>query len=41
MAKLYYGGGECNIEGNVRGVHIKYKGLIRIADKTSDSFVIQ
>ena len=40
MAKLYYGAGKCSIEGNARGVHIKYKGAIEIYDKTSDSFVI-
>ena len=40
MAKLYYGDGKCTIEGNARGVHIKYKGAIEINDRTSDSFVI-
>jgi len=40
MAKLYYGDGKCTIEGNVRGVHIKYRGAIKISDRTSDSFVI-
>ena len=43
MAKLYYGGGNCNIESGgaeIRGVEIRYKGAIEIEDKTSDSFVI-
>ena len=40
MAKLYYGNGKCTVEGNVRGVHIKYRGAIEIDDKTSDSFAI-
>ena len=40
MAKLYYGGGKCTIEGNVRGVHIKFRGNVVIEDKTSDSFAI-
>ena len=41
MAKLYYGGGNCSIEGSeIRGVQIRYKGAIEIEDKTSDSIVI-
>ena len=40
MAKLYYGGGKCTVEGNVRGVHIKHKGAIEINDRTSNSFAI-
>ena len=40
MAKLYYGGGKCTIEGNVRGVHIRFRGNVQITDKTSNSFVI-
>ena len=42
MSKLYYGGGNCSIEGSggVRGVEIRYRGAIEIDDKTSDSFVI-
>ena len=41
MAKLYYGNGDCNIEGsNIRGVEIRYRGAIEIKDKTSDAFVI-
>ena len=41
MAKLYYGGGNCTIEGSdIRGVEIRYRGAIEIDDKTSDSFVI-
>ena len=41
MTKLYYGNGSCTIEGsNIMGVEIRYKGAIRIDDKTSDSFVI-
>ena len=40
MAKLYYGNGKCTIEGNARGVHIKFQGNVEIVDKTSSSFVI-
>ena len=41
MAKLYYGNGECSIEGSdIRGVEIRYRGAIKIDDKTSDAFVI-
>jgi hypothetical protein len=41
MAKLYYGNGNCSIEGSdVRGVEIRYRGAIEINDKTSDSFTI-
>ena len=41
MAKLYYGNGDCNVEGsNIRGVEIRYRGAIEIEDKTSDAFVI-
>ena len=41
MAKLYYGNGNCGIEGsNIRGVQIKYRGTVTIIDKTSESFAI-
>ena len=41
MAKLYYGNGSCTIEGaDIRGVEIRYRGAIRIDDKTSDSFAM-
>ena len=41
MAKLYYGSGNCSIEGSdIRGVEIRYRGAIEIEDKTSNSFVI-
>ena len=41
MAKLYYGNGECTIEGsNIMGVEIRYRGAIKIEDKTSKSFAI-
>ena len=39
--KLYYGNGNCSIEGDdVRAVQIKYIGAIQLTDKTSDSFAI-
>ena len=42
MAKLYYGNGNCTIEGSdIRVVHIKYRGAIEIDDKTSGSFFIK
>ena len=41
MAKLYYGGGKCTIEGSdIRGIQLSFRGAIEIEDKTSDSFVI-
>ena len=41
MAKLYYGGGKCSIEGNeIRGVEIRYTGAIEIEDKTDNNFAI-
>jgi len=41
MAKLYYGNGNCTIEGSdIRGVEIRYRGAIKIEDKTSGSFAI-
>ena len=41
MAKLYYGNGECTIEGSdIAGVEIRYRGAIEIDDKTSDAFSI-
>ena len=39
--KLFYGNGNCTIEGsNARVVFIRYKGAIEIDDKTSPSFAI-
>ena len=41
MAKLYYGNGNCSIEGSdIKGVQITYSGAVEIDDKTSDAFVI-
>tara|TARA_Y100000310_G_C20677187_1_gene813756 strand:+ start:2502 stop:3131 length:630 start_codon:yes stop_codon:yes gene_type:complete len=42
MYNLYYGNGNCTVEGtNIRGVQIKYRGTITITkDKTSSSFAI-
>ena len=41
MAKLYYGNGNCSIEGSdIRGVQITYSGAVEIDDKTSDSFAL-
>ena len=41
MAKLYYGNGEVTIEGSeIKGIQIRYRGAIKIEDKTSDSFAI-
>ena len=41
MAKLYYGNSECTIEGtNIMGVEIRYRGAIKIKDKTSKYFAI-
>ena len=38
--KLYYGGGRCTIEGNVIAVELRFRGNIKIEDKTSDSYVL-
>ena len=41
MAKLYYGNGNCSIEGSdIKGVQITYSGAVEIDDKTSDSFAL-
>ena len=41
MAKLYYGNGNCSIEGsNIKGIEIRYTGKIGIEDKTPSSFSI-
>ena len=40
MAKLYYGNGQCTIEGNAYGIEINYKGTINIEDKTSEGFAL-
>lgn len=41
MADLYYGNGECSIEGSeIRGVEIRYRGSITIEKKASDSFAM-
>ena len=41
MAKLYYGGGKCSIEGNdIRGIEIRYTGAIEIEDKTDSNFAL-
>ena len=41
MAKLYYGGGNCSIEGrDIVGVEINYRGSIFIDDKTPSNYAI-
>ena len=40
MAKLYYGGGDCTIEGNVSSLTINYRGAIMIVSKLPDSYDI-
>lgn len=41
MSKLYYGNGECTIEGSgIGGVEIKYRGKIAVEKTASDSFVL-
>ena len=41
MTILYYGNGNCTIEGtDIRGVEIHYRGMIEIEDKTPEGFVI-
>ena len=40
MATLYYGGGDCTIEGNVSSLTINYQGAIMIVSKLPDSYDI-
>jgi len=41
MAKLYYGNGECTIEGSeIRGVEIRYSGNIKLEKTAGDNFAI-
>jgi len=43
MAKLYYGNGVCNIDGEgseVRGVQITYSGNVELEKRANDNFVI-
>ena len=40
MAKLYYGGGDCSIQGNVSSLTINYRGAIMIVSKLPDSYTI-
>jgi len=40
MAKLYYGGGDCSIQGNVSSLTINYRGAIMIVNKLPDSYTI-
>ena len=41
MTTLYYGNGNCTLEGSdIRAIQIRYKGTIEITDKTSASFAL-
>jgi hypothetical protein len=40
MASLYYGNGNCSVEGDIRAIQINFTGAIEITDKTTDSFVV-
>ena len=40
MAKLYYGGGECAVAGNVGSLVIYYRGNIVIESKLPDDYTI-
>ena len=40
MATLYYGGGDCSIEGNVSSLTINYQGAIVIKNKLPDGYEI-
>ena len=41
MATLYYGGGDCTVEGNVGSLNIYYRGNIVIDSKLPDSYEIK
>lgn len=40
MANLYYGNGNCSVEGDIRAIQINFIGAIEITDKTDNSFVV-
>ena len=41
VAKLYYGNGECSIDGhNIRGVEITYIGNVKVQSTANDSFTL-
>ena len=41
MATLYYGNGNCSVQGeNIVGVQINYRGAVQITDKTDDNYII-
>ena len=41
MVKIYYGNGECTIEGSeIRGVEIRYRGNIGVEKTANDNFVL-
>ena len=41
MATLYYGGGDCTVEGNVGSLVIYYRGNIVIESKLPDNYTIE
>ena len=42
MAKLYYGGGSCTIEGsNINAIQIRYRGAIEIYSKLQGNYIIE
>lgn len=41
MATLYYGGGDCTVEGNVSSLIISYRGNILIYSKMPDDYTIE
>ena len=40
MATLYYGGGDCTVEGNVGSLIIGYRGAIVVKDKLPNNYTI-
>ena len=41
MSKLYYGSGDCTIEGGeIRGIEINYKGAVLITKTAGDNFAL-
>ena len=41
MATLYYGGGDCTVEGNISSLIIYYRGAIVIDSKLPDGYTIE
>ena len=41
MAVLYYGGGDCSVEGNISSLVISYKGAIVLYSKLPNGYTVE